>query len=50
MDNQGIQLFINVCIALVVLAGAQIILKQWDKRAKAKEAAEQKTAVTKKKK
>ena len=50
MDNPGIQLFINVCIALIVLIIAQIFLKRWDKRAKAKEAAEQKTAVTKKKK
>ena len=39
MDNSGIQLFINACILLIALVGIQIVLKQWDKRAKAKEAA-----------
>jgi hypothetical protein len=39
MGNEGIQLFINVCILLIVLIVAQIFLKRWDKRAKAKEAA-----------
>ena len=38
MENEGVQLFINVCILLIVLIVAQVILKQWDKRAKAKEA------------
>lgn len=38
MENEAVQLFINVCIMLVVLVIAQIALKQWDKRAKAKEA------------
>ena len=50
MSNPGIQLFVNVCFLLIGLIVLQVILKQWDKRAKAKEAAEQKTAVTKKKK
>jgi len=45
MGNEGIQLFINVCILLIVLIVAQIFLKRWDKRAKAKEAAEAATAV-----
>ena len=40
MDNPGVELFINVCILLIVLIVAQIFLKRWDKRAKAKEAAE----------
>ena len=37
MDNSGIQLFINICILLIALVGLQVVLKQWDKRAKAKE-------------
>jgi hypothetical protein len=40
MDNPGIQLFINVCIVLVILIVARIALKEWDRRAKAKEAGE----------
>jgi hypothetical protein len=48
MDNPGIQLFINVCFALIVLIIARIALKEWDRRAKAKEAAEAKVAEAKK--
>ena len=44
MDNPGIQLFINVCIALIVLIIARIALKEWDRRAKAKEAANSKAS------
>ena len=50
MDSQTSQMLINVFGMLIGLVILQIILKQWDKRAKAKEAAAQKTAVTKKKK
>jgi hypothetical protein len=50
MDNPGIQLFINVCIALIVLIFAKIALKEWDRRAKAKEAEAAKAASTSNKK
>ena len=49
MGNEGIQLFINVCILLIVLIIAQIFLKRWDKKAKAEEAAAEPKAKGKKK-
>jgi len=52
MENEGVQLFINVCIMLIVLMVAKIALQEWDRRAKAKEAeaARAASASTKKKK
>lgn len=40
MDNPGIQLFINVCLALIGLIILKVALQIWDRKAKAKEAAE----------
>ena len=39
MDNPGIQLLINVCIALIGLIILRVALQIWDRNAKAKEAA-----------
>jgi hypothetical protein len=36
MDNSGITLFINACLLLIGLVILQMVLKAWDKRAKAK--------------
>lgn len=51
MDNPGIQLFINVCITLIGLIVLKVALQVWDRKVKAKEAAQAETAkVIKKKK
>jgi hypothetical protein len=49
MENEGIQLFINICIALIGLVILRIGLQVWDRKAKAKEAEAQKLAKKKKK-
>ena len=38
MNNPGIQLFINVCSLLIGLIVLQVVLKAWDRNAKAKAA------------
>ncbi len=50
MDNPGIQLFINVCLALIGLIILKVALQIWDRKAKAKEAAAEAAKVLKKKK
>ena len=49
MENEGIQLFINICIALIGLVVLRIGLQVWDRKAKAKEAEAEKLAKKKKK-
>ncbi len=50
MDNPGIQLFINVCIALIGLIILKVALQVWDRKAKAKEAPQAEAAKVLKKK
>jgi len=49
MDATTSQLLINAAGIIIGLVILQVVLKQWDKRAKAKEAAEVKKATEKKK-
>jgi hypothetical protein len=49
MDNSGITLFINACLLLIGLVILQMVLKAWDKRAKAKDGEVQKPVAKKKK-
>ncbi len=49
MDSQTSQMLINVFGILIGLVILQIVLKQWDKRAKAKEAKEAETKTKAKK-
>jgi TRAP-type C4-dicarboxylate transport system permease small subunit len=50
MQNEGIQLFINVCIALICLVILKVGLQMWDRKAKARQTPQNKKAsVTKKK-